>query len=96
MVWQHRQRSQFQLVVEPFAWSRTAATGRAEGPLLQLHTPTAAAARLSLPAGRHLARLITNPHTLHALDLRGNVPFEVEDANKVRHSLGSMPCVVSC
>ena len=78
-----RQRSEFQLVVEPYAWSRTAPAGRAEGPLLQLHTPTAAAARLSLPAGRHLARLITDAHALHALDLRGNVPFQVEDTNKV-------------
>ena len=76
-----RQASDFQLVVEPYVWGR-AAEG-IQGPLLRLHTPTAAAARLSLPAGRHLARLLTNPHTLHALDLRCNAPFQLEDLNKV-------------
>lgn len=71
----------FQLVVEPFDWSTGGAGGRA--PLLQLHTPTAAAARLSLPAGRHLARLLTNPHSLWALDLRCNVPFHLDTLDKV-------------
>ena len=83
-----RQASDFQLVVEPFAWGG-AAEG-AQAPLLRLHTPTAAAARLSLPAGRHLARLLTDPHTLHALDLRCNVPFQLEDLNKVWNCISFM------
>ena len=76
-----RQASHFQLVVEPYAWGRAAEGG--QGPLLRLHTPTAAAAQLTLPAGRHLARLLTSPHSLHALDLRSNAPFQLEDLNKV-------------
>ncbi len=76
-----RQASEFQLVVEPYAWGRTAEG--LQGPLLRLHTPTAAAARLDLPAGRHLARLLTDNHSLHALDLRSNTPFQLEDLNKV-------------
>lgn len=70
-------------MVEPFEWGATGGAG-GRAPLLQLHTPTAAAARLSLPPGRHLARLLTNPHSLWALDLRCNVPFQLDTLDKVR------------
>ena len=76
-----RHASEFQLVVEPYAWGKAA--GGSEAPLLRLHTPTATAARLTLPAGRHVARLLTDSHTLHALDLRCSSPFQLEDLNKV-------------
>ncbi|KAL0028975.1 hypothetical protein WJX77_009213 [Trebouxia sp. C0004] len=88
-----RQAPEFQLVVEPYAWGRTAEG--IQGPLLRLHTPTAAAARLDLPAGRHLARLLTDNHSLHALDLRCNTPFQLEDLNKVlqeREGLALQKC----
>jgi len=86
-----RQAPEFQLVVEPSAWGRTAEG--LQGPLLRLHTPTAAATRLDLPAGRHLARLLTDNHGLHALDLRCNTPFQLEDLNKVwnRTGVGVLP-----
>lgn len=81
-----RQAPEFQLVVEPYAWGRTAEG--LQGPLLQLHTPTAAAARLDLPAGRHLARVLTDNHSLHALDFRSNTAFQLEDLNKVWNRTG--------
>ncbi len=81
-----RQTPEFQLVVEPYAWGRTAEG--LQGPLLRLHTPTAAAARLDLPAGRHLARILTDNHSLHALKLRSNTPFQLEDLNKVWNCTG--------
>lgn len=81
-----RQAPEFQLVVEPYAWGKTAEG--IQGPLLRLHTPTAAAARLDLPAGRHLARVLTDNHSLHALDLRSNTPFQLEDLNKVWNCTG--------
>ena len=71
----------FQLVLEPFEWGKGGPGGGR--PLLQLHTPTAAAARFSLPAGRHLACLLTNPHSLYALDLRCSVPFQLDTLDKV-------------
>lgn len=77
-----RPASGFQLAIEPFEWGKGGPDSRAS--LLQLHTPTAAAARLSLPAGRHLARLLTNPHSLYALDLRCSVPFQLDTLDKVR------------
>ena len=67
-------------MLEPFTWGKPAG----KGPLLRLHTPTAAAARLTLPAGRHLARLITDPYSLYAVHMRSNMPFQLEDLNKVR------------
>lgn len=76
-----RRAPDFQLVVEPYEWGKAGPEGR--GPLLRLHTPTAAAARLSLPAGRHVARLLTDPHSLYALDVRYNAPFHLEDLTKV-------------
>ena len=69
----------YQLVVEPYQWGSTAPAA----PLLRLQTPTGAAARLALPAGRHLARLVTNLDRLHALDLRSNAPFQMADINTV-------------
>lgn len=81
-----RQAPEFQLVVEPYAWGSTAEG--IQGSLLRLHTPTAAAARLDLPAGRHLARILTDNHSLHALDLRSNTPFHLEDLNKVWNRTG--------
>ena len=91
-----RQAPEFQLVVEPYAWGRTAE--ETQGPLLRLHTPTAAAARLELPAGRHQARVLTDNHSLHALDLRSNTPFQLEDLNKVWNcnGLGVMPVSGCC
>ena len=50
-----------------------------------MHTSTGAAARLALPPGRHLARLVTNLDRLHALDLRSNTPFQMDDVNTVRN-----------
>ena len=76
-----RRNPDFQLVVEPYEWGKAGPEGK--GPLLRLHTPTAAAARLSLPAGRHLARLLTDHHSLYALDVRCNAPFHLEDLTKV-------------
>ncbi len=89
-----RQAPEFQLVVEPYAWGSTAEG--ILGPLLRLHTPTAAAARLDLPAGRHLARILTDNHSLHALDLRSNSPFQLEDLNKVWSRTGLAVLPVSC
>lgn len=76
-----RQASGFQLVIEPFEWGSEGPGGKR--PLLQLHTPTAAAARVTLPPGRHLARLLTNPHSLYALDLRCAAPFQLDTLDKV-------------
>lgn len=86
-----RPASGFQLVIEPFEWGKEGPDD-ARAPLLQLHTPTAAAARLTLPAGRHLARLLTNPHILYALDLRCSVPFQLDTLDKVCLSLLLSAC----
>lgn len=66
-------------MVEPYQWGSTGPAA----PLLRLQTPTGAAVRLALPAGRHLARLVTNLDRLHALDLRSDVPFQMADINMV-------------
>jgi hypothetical protein len=64
------------VTVEDFQW----AAGMPTRILRRMSHPAATATTLSLPRGRHVLRLRTQPNTSHALSIWGAAPFEFGDA----------------